>query len=503
MAPWSRLRALTAIDTAKHTLSPVTGLEHKYGGHRRPSGLPISSPVVTFSMERLAPEIKLLILGNVDEEVKTLINCAGVSHEWRPLAQKVLFEKHPMYIDRTKSADFLACWQAKDGTMPTVHTLVFSLLSFTPGAPKVVDIRNIWADGHFAQLSNLKQLFLGPRLVALSELGVANEFVVTLLPPHPVVFAPLTVLTRLTLTGMRFGTVQALQVLLRSLPALTSLRLMGVGWLSHAHQYYDTLSAQMPLRGLYITVDEHHPNYAAFRVLYAWILRLPAARTLEDVTYEKPDILTEDPFAEFIVHLSNIPGSALSVCFPHAIIRTFRFLCAPFAIAYVAPATTVGPLGIALDFGPRVTIMMLELPADARASPVPGSGFSFHQLYSIKAPAVRELTLQLLSDFTEVVYKPDLDPLDPPFAHFGALERLVVIPLPPIENLWCTGSMLGVVAASGRQVAVSFEGGVELPDGEPIWADDDNMDDEDDMDQDDVEDDEDKGMTNDDDEDME
>jgi hypothetical protein len=147
--------------------------------------------------------------------------------------------------------------------------------------------------------------------------------------------------------------------------------------------------------------------------------------------------------------------------------------------------------------------MMLELPADARASPVPGSGFSFHQLYSIKAPAVRELTLQLLSDFTEVVYKPDLDPLDPPFAHFGALERLVVIPLPPIENLWCTGSMLGVVAASGRQVAVSFEGGVELPDGEPIWADDDDMDDEDDMDQDDVEDDEDEGMINDDNEDME
>jgi hypothetical protein len=190
MAPWSRLRALIAIDTARHTLSLVTGPEHKYGGHRRSSGLPISSPVVIFYMERLAPEIKFLILGNVNEDVKTLINCAGVSREWRPLAQKVLFEKHPMYIDRTKSANFLACWKAKDGTMPSVHTLVFSLLPFTAGAPKVVDIRNVWEDGHFARLSNLGQLFLGPRLVALSEIEAASEFVVTLVPSHPVAVGP-------------------------------------------------------------------------------------------------------------------------------------------------------------------------------------------------------------------------------------------------------------------------------------------------------------------------
>jgi hypothetical protein len=287
--------------------------------------VPTQFSVFIFPMERLAPEIKILILRNVDKDAKTLISCAGVNHAWRPLAQMVLFEKHPMYTDRTKSADLLECWQAKDGAIPFVRILVFNMLPLMAGAPRVADIHNIWADGHFARLSNLDQLFLGPRLLALSELGVTNEFVLNLLPPHRVAFAPLPVLSRLsrlTLTGMRFDTVQTLQVLLRSLPALTSLRLMSVGWLSHAHQYYDTLGAQMPLRGLYITVDEHHPNYAAFHVLYTWILWLPAARTLEDVTYEKPDVLTEDPFVQFIASLSHIPGPALSVPFPHIILRT-------------------------------------------------------------------------------------------------------------------------------------------------------------------------------------
>jgi hypothetical protein len=287
--------------------------------------VPTQFSVFIFPMERLAPEIKILILRNVDKDAKTLISCAGVNHAWRPLAQMVLFEKHPMYTDRTKSADFLECWQAKDGVIPFVRTLVFNMLPLMAGAPRVADIHNIWADGHFARLSSLDRLFLGPRLLALSDLGVANEFVVTLLPPHPVAFAPLPVLSRLsrlTLTGIRFETVKTLQVLLCSLPALTHLRLISVGWLAGAHADVGRLSADMPLRGLAITITEPEPNYAAFMMLYAWILWLPAVKTLGDVSYENPDMDEEDPFAGFIACLSHVPGPGLSVSFPHTIIRT-------------------------------------------------------------------------------------------------------------------------------------------------------------------------------------
>jgi hypothetical protein len=141
----------------------------------------------------------------------------------------------------------------------------------------------------------------------------------------------------------------------------------------------------------------------------------------------------------------------------------------PLALAHVATATAIGPLDIALDLGPRVTTMMIELPADDGVAPMPGCGFDLHQLSSISAPGVRTLTLQLVSDLEDAIYERDLDALDPPFAHFGALERLVVVPQPPIEILWCTKSMLGVVAACGRQVAVTFEGGVKTPDHDPVW----------------------------------
>jgi hypothetical protein len=133
--------------------------------------------------------------------------------------------------------------------------------------------------------------------------------------------------------------------------------------------------------------------------------------------------------------------------------------------------------------------MMIELPADDGVAPIPGCGFDLHQLSSINAPCVRRLTLQLVSDLEDAIYERDLDALDPPFAHFGALERLVVVPQPPIEILWCASSMLGVVAACGRQVVVTFEGGVKTPDHYPVWeeaepeaepinegADDENMD---------------------------
>jgi hypothetical protein len=113
--------------------------------------------------------------------------------------------------------------------------------------------------------------------------------------------------------------------------------------------------------------------------------------------------------------------------------------------------------------------MMIELPADDGVAPIPGCGFDLHQLSSISAPGVRQLTLQLVSDLEDAIYERDLDALDPPFAHFGALERLVVVPQPPIEILWCASSMLGVVATCGRQVAVTFEGGVKTPDHYPVW----------------------------------